>query len=134
MPTLVISIDLPPTGELETSPNWSGAATDAQMAEETQARQNFLGLVSPYFESLLKRPARRQGNVGGVELLGCDQWSQFNHYLLLVTFDIGEPVSVSDLSALLPQGSQVSVVGASFAPVEWPAAGQPTVPGAGGGS
>jgi hypothetical protein len=45
MPTLVISIDLPPTGELETSGNgWSGPPTDAQMAEETQARQNFLGL------------------------------------------------------------------------------------------
>jgi len=129
MPTLVISIDLPPTGELEISGDGS-SPTDAQMAEETQARQNFVGLVSPYFESLLKRPPRRQGNVGGVELLGYNIWSQFNHYLLLVTFDVGETGIDQDLSALLPQGSQVSVVGASFVPVEWPAAGQLTVPGA----
>ena len=38
--TVVITIDLPPTGELETSGDGT-APTDAQMAEESQARQEF---------------------------------------------------------------------------------------------
>jgi len=126
--TLAISIDLPPTGELETSgKGWS--VTDAQMAEETQARQNFLDLVSPYFESLLKRPPRRAYNVLRVELLGGDVWSELNHYLLLVDIDIGDLGIDQELSALLPKGSQVSVVGRDLEPVqEW--TGPWTKPGA----
>lgn len=128
MTTLVISIDLPPIGELETSGDGS-SPTDAQMAEERQVRQNFLGLVSPYLESLPRRAAqRRQGYISGVELLGRDVWSQLNHYLLLVTFDIGVTGVDQELSALLPKGSQVSVETA-FVPV-WPGAPQPTEPGA----
>ena len=104
MSTLVISIDLPPTGELETSGDGS-SPTDAQMAEETQARENFLRLISPYLESLPKRPLRRQGNVARAELLGCDVWSQLNRYLLLATVDVGETGIDQELPALLPEGS-----------------------------
>jgi hypothetical protein len=54
------------------------------------------------------------------ELLGRDVWSQLNHYLLLITIDIGEACIDQELSALLPPGSQVSVAGV-FDPVqEWP--------------
>jgi hypothetical protein len=111
MATLVISIDLPPVGELEISGNGS-SSTDAQMAEEKQVRQKFLDTVSQYFESLPNRPPHRQGNVSSVELLGQTGWSQLNHYLLLVTFDIGETRIDKELAAMLPAGSKVSVVGA----------------------
>jgi hypothetical protein len=117
--TLAISIDLPPSGELETSGDGT-SPTDAQMAEETQMRQNLLGVVSPYLESLPKRPPHRAGNVSHVELLGREVWSQLNHYMLLVTVDIGEAGIAEELSALLPEGSQVAVVG-EFGPLqEWP--------------
>jgi len=101
MAIAIFSIDVPPEG------GTSGqTSADAQVGEE--ARQKFLDSISPYFESLPKRPPRRTGNVTRVELLGDN--SQFNHYLLLITFDL--PFSlIQELSAKLPPGSQVSVVG-----------------------
>ena len=122
MATLAISIGLPPVGELETSGDGS-SPTDAQMAEEERARQNFLDLVSPYFESLPKRPPHRQGNVSRVELLGRGVWSQLNHYLLLVTVDIGETGIDRELLAKLPKGSTVSVVGTFESLQSWAKAG-----------
>ena len=54
------------------------------------------------------------------ELLGRNVFSQLNHYLLLVTVDIGNPGIEGRLSAMLPQGTQISVVG-EFTPLkEWP--------------
>ena len=101
MAIMIFSIDVPPEG------GTSGqTSADAQVGEE--ARQKFLDSISPYFESLPQRPPRRTGNVTRVELLGDN--SQFNHYLLLITFDL--PFSlIQELSAKLPPGSQVSVVG-----------------------
>ena len=119
MATLAISIDMPPTGELETSGDGT-SPTDAQMAEETHARENFLDIVSSYLKSLPKRPPRRAGNVSRVELLGRGVWSQLNHYLLLVTVDIGNAGIDQDLSALLPRGSHVAVVGAFNSLQTWP--------------
>jgi hypothetical protein len=116
--TVAISIDLPPSGELETSGDGT-APTEAQMTEESQARQKFLDLVSPYLESLPQRPPHRQGNVSRVELLGREVWSQLNHYLLLVTVDIGDP-RMDELSALLPAGSQFTIVGSFGFVQEWP--------------
>lgn len=121
MATLAISIDLPPVGELETSGD-GASPTDAQMAEEKRARQNFLDLVSPFFQSLPKRPSRRQGNVSRVELLGRDVWSQLNHYMLLVTIDIGETRIDQELSKMLPRGSQVSLMGTFDSLQTWPKA------------
>jgi hypothetical protein len=114
--TLAISIDLPPTGELETSGNGS-SPTDAQMAEEEKARQKFLDTVSPYLASVPKRPLHRQGNVSSIELLGTGVWSQLNHYLLLLDVDIGDPGIDRELLAMLPKGSKVSVVG-SYQPLQ----------------
>jgi hypothetical protein len=112
MGTLAIVIELPPTGELETSGDGT-SPSDAQTAEESLSRQKFLDLVSPYLEALPERPPRRAGNVSRVALLGEGVWSQLNRYLVLVTLDIGEGGDGIDtaLSALLPEGSQVSVVG-----------------------
>jgi hypothetical protein len=121
MSTLTISIHLPPTGELEISGNGS-SPTDDQMAEELQARQTFLDIVSPYLETLPDRPPHRSGNVSRVELLGGGVWSQLNRYLLLVDVDIGEPRIDQELLALLPAGSKVSVVGAFDAMQTWPEA------------
>ena len=117
--TLAISIDLPPTGELETAGNGT-SPTQAQMDEETRARQRFVDMVTSYLKSLPRTRPNRAGNVTRVELLGRNVFSQLNHYLLLVTVDIGDPGIEGHLSALLPQGTQISVVG-EFTPVkEWP--------------
>ena len=121
MSTLTISIDLPPTGELEISGNGS-SPTDDQMAEELRARQKFLDIVSPYLETLPNRPPRRSGNVSRVELLGGGVWSQLNRYLLLVDVDIGEPRIDQELLTILPKESKVSVVGAFDALQTWPEA------------
>ena len=119
MATLAISIDLPPTGELETAGNGT-SPTQSQMDEETRARQRFVDMVTSYLKSLPRTRPHRAGNVTRVELLGRNVFSQLNHYLLLVTVDIGDPGIEGHLSALLPQGTQISVVG-EFTPVrEWP--------------
>ncbi len=111
MATLVISIDLPPVGELETSGKGT-SPTKAQMDEERQARQNFLDLITPFFELLPNRPLRRADNISRVELLGGDIVSQLNHYLLLVSVDIIAQLRIDqELSTMLPKGSKVSVVG-----------------------
>jgi hypothetical protein len=120
MGTLAISISAPPSGELETSRNGS-SPTAAQMDEELQVRQKFLKIVAPYLTSLPERSAQRLGNVSHVELLGHTVWSQLNHYLLLVTVDIGDPGIDQQLSTLLPQGSQVSVTGYFGGIEDWPA-------------
>jgi len=76
--------------------------------------------VASYLKSLPETPPHRAGNVTRVELLGRNVFSQLNHYLLLVTVDIGDPGIEGHLLALLPQGTQISVVG-EFTPVkEWP--------------
>ena len=122
MATLVISIDLPPTGALETTRNGT-SPTQSQMDEETKTRQHFVDTVASYLESLPRTPPHAAGNVTRVELLGRNVFSQLNHYLLLVTVDIGDPGIEGRLSALLPQGTQISVVG-EFTPVqEWPEPG-----------
>ena len=121
MATMAISIDLPPVGELETSGNGS-SPTDAQMAEEEKARQKFLDSVSPFLASVPKRPPHAFGNVSKIELLGTGVWSQFNHYLLLLEVDIGDPRIDRELTALLPKGSKMSVVGSYESLQTWPEA------------
>jgi hypothetical protein len=116
--TLAISIVLPPTGELETTGDGT-SPTQAQMDEEMEARRNFIDTVSPYLKSLPERPPHRAGNVSRVELLGRDVWSQLNRYLLLVTVDIGDPGIEQELSAFLPQGTQVSSLGDFDSLQEW---------------
>ena len=126
MATLAISIDLPPTGELETAGNGT-SPTQAQMDEETRARRRFIDTVASYLESLPSTNSHRAGNVTRVELLGRNVFSQLNHYLLLVTVDIGNPGIEGHLSALLPHGARISVVG-EFAPVQaWPEPGTSSV-------
>jgi hypothetical protein len=113
-----VQIDLPPEGELETSGNGT-APTDAQMAEEQALRQRFLDNAGPQLAALSQRPPQRSGNVSCAELLGADVWSTLNHYLLLVTVDIGDPRI--DFDALLPPGGTATVVGAYDTLAEWPA-------------
>src|SRR5262245_11950022 len=113
MPTIVIRIDMPPKG-IEVTGEGS-APTDDQMREEKQARQAFLDFVVPKLASLPERPVRRGGNVFRVELLGEHVWSQHNHYLLLVSFDIGHPGI--DWASLVPPGGEVTVIG-SYDPLQ----------------
>jgi hypothetical protein len=61
--------------------------------------------------------------VTGVELLGTDVWSEINHYLVLVSVDIGEPRL--DVDSLAP-GGNATVIG-SYAPLAaWPDKDDPT--------
>ncbi len=120
MATLAITIDLPPAGELETTGDGS-APTQAQMDEESAARQAFIDTVSPFLKSLPERPPHRAGNVSRVELLGRNTWSQLNHYLLLITVDIGAGNYDEELRALLPAGAKVSAAGTFSSLREWPA-------------
>ena len=120
MARLTISIVLPPTGELEKTGNGT-SPTQAQMDEEMKARSDFIDIVSPYLKSLPERSPHRAGNVSFVELLGRDVWSELNHYLLLVTVDIGDPGVEQELLALLPQGTQVSGLGDFNSLQVWPA-------------
>src|SRR6516164_6382750 len=99
--TLAISIDLPPTGELETTGNGT-SPTQPQMDEETRARQRFVDTVASYLKSLTETSPHRAGNVTRVELLGRNVFSKLNHYLLLVTVDIGDPGIGGHLAGLLP--------------------------------
>ncbi|KOV97306.1 hypothetical protein [Streptomyces sp. NRRL B-3648] len=110
MATVVYLIDAPPTGIEKTGEGFD--PTDEQMAEERQARQAFLDAVTPHLAALASRPARRSGNVDNVELLGGDTWSNLNHYLLLVTTDIGEPGIAFD--SFLPPGTKVTEIGNGY--------------------
>jgi hypothetical protein len=110
MGTLAISMQVPPIGVLETSGDGSNP-TDEQMAEESAARDKILKILLPFLDSLPKRPPRRSGNVTGFDLLGAKVWSRLNHYLLLLEIDIADNQVPDELSKLLPQRSQISVLG-----------------------
>jgi hypothetical protein len=119
MHMLAISIDMPPTGELEAAGNGS-SLTDAQMAEEMNARQDFLDLVTPFLQALPGRPLHREGNVSRAELLGASTWSRLNHYMLILAVDIGGAEIGQQLRELLPHGAQVSVRGEFESLQVWP--------------
>jgi|1186.fasta_scaffold953102_2 hypothetical protein len=116
MPTVAIRIDMPPKG-IEVNGDGS-SPSDEQMAEEQAARQEFIDLITPQLESLPGRPSRRAGNVSNVQLLGANTWSELNHYLLLVSVDIGNPGV--DLESVLPDGAKVEVIGSYGDLAEWP--------------
>ena len=120
MGTFAVSIIAAPVGVLETSGDGS-SPDQAQMDEETRARDSFLALIAPYLQALPDRPPRRMGNVSRAELLGRGVWSELNHYLLLLEVDIGDPGTEDDLIALLPGGSRVTTIGADFDSLKvWP--------------
>jgi hypothetical protein len=115
MPTAFIRVDMPPTGVLEITGNGS-SPTDEQMAEEQQARQAFLDAVSPKLAALPRRPPKRAGNISRVELLGSNVWSRLNHYLLLVTYDIGR-LNV-DWASIMPPGAKMATIDDSYTPLD----------------
>ena len=119
MHTLTISIDMPPTGVLETT-GQDSELTDAQMAEELQARQAFLDLISPFLQALPGRPLHREGNVSRAELLGASTWTRLNHYQLILEVDIGGQEIATQLGQLLPAGAQVAVLGEFESLQVWP--------------
>jgi hypothetical protein len=105
MGTVVARIDMP--------------ANDQTQAEE-DARQQFLDFVEPKLEALAARPPTRSGNIVHIELLGGNEWSTLNRYLLLVSTDIGEPDI--DWAELVPPGGDASVLASGpFKPLhQWP--------------
>jgi len=120
MGTLIVQIDVPPVGELETSGD-GASPTQEQMDEEQAARDETIGMLSPYLESLPKRPPHRSGNVSRVQLLGKHSWSELNHYALIVGVDIGDPGLEQGLLDVLPEGSTVAVHADLSVLDEWPA-------------
>jgi hypothetical protein len=111
MGTIAITIKTPPVGALEDGSGDGSAPSDEQMREEQAARDAVVNSLVPFLQSLPHRPARRQGNVTGFELLGANTWSNLNKYLLLLSVDIGGAGLADELAAALPSGSSVSVVG-----------------------
>jgi hypothetical protein len=120
MATLIVQIDVPPVGELETSGDGT-SPTQEQMDEEQAAREKTIGLLRPYLESLPKRPPHRSGNVSAVQLLGKNTWSNLNRYALLVDVDIGDPGIEKGLLDILPDGSTVDVHAGFTGIDEWSA-------------
>lgn len=116
MATLAIRIDMPPKGELETSQDGSNP-TDEQMNEELAIRQEFLDYVAPRLAELPTRPPHAFGNVSRVELHGGNVWSQLNHYLVVLTVDIGIP---NGLDAVFPGEAEIAVLGPYEALQTWP--------------
>jgi hypothetical protein len=108
MATWAIQVDMPPKGALETG-EATGEITDEQMKEEKAYRKEFLDHVSPKLAALLERGDRRSANVQRTEIHGADTWSNMNHYLLLVTVDIGGPGF--DLEDLLPPEAEARIIG-----------------------
>jgi hypothetical protein len=119
MSNLIIQIDVPAVGELELTGQGHNP-TDAQMAEETAAREQTLETLRPYLSSLPERPPRRSGNVSRVQLLGGNTWSKLNHYTAIVTVDIGTPPLDEEIEKILPAGSQVVMSGSFEELDEWP--------------
>jgi hypothetical protein len=123
MGTLIVEIEVPPVGELETSGDGT-SPTQEQMDEEQGARDKAIGALRPYLESLPKRPPHRSGNVSRVQLLGESTWSKLNRYALLVGVDIGDPGIAQGLLDVLPEGSKVEVHAGFTVLDEWSARGE----------
>jgi hypothetical protein len=119
MAMLVYRIDMPPTG-IEVTGEGSNP-TDDQMREEEKARQDFLDRVGPKLAALPALPPHRSGNIVRVELFGVKVWSEMNHYLLMVTTDIGQPHDF-DLASLVPPGCETSeLIAGEYGPINsWP--------------
>ncbi len=109
MATWVVRVDMPPKGALEEGTGIGDELTDEAMEEESRYRQEFLDYVSPRLAALLERGPRRSANVQRVELHGADTWSNLNHYLLMVTVDIGGPGF--ELDQLLPPDAEATIIG-----------------------
>lgn len=97
MTTWAISIRIPVDGPLE---------------EQTDA---LLNSVRPFMESLIRRPARRAGNVFAFELLSATGIRETNRYLLLVDADSPSARALhrlaEGLATVLPAGAIVSALG-----------------------
>ena len=119
MASLIVTVDVPPVGELELTGD-GRSPSDAQMAEEMAARERIVDGLRPYLSSLPERPPHRAGNVSHVQLLGENTWSNLNHYAVLVTVDIGDPGLEEGLREVLPEGSAVVVKGEYTPMEEWP--------------
>ena len=116
MPIAVIRLEAAPTGN-EVSGEGTNP-TDEQMKEEQDARRRFLDFVEPKLAELPNRPSFRAGNVSRVELMGANEWSKLNHYLLLLDFDVGRPRI--ELDELLPPGTTATEVGSYSSLQTWP--------------
>ncbi|HEX2047808.1 MAG TPA: hypothetical protein VHF27_08590 [Acidimicrobiales bacterium] len=118
MATWVVRVDMPPRGALEEGRGGGGELADEEMEEESRYRQEFLDYVSPRLAALLERGPRRSANAQRVELHGADTWSNLNHYLLMVTVDIGGPGF--ELDEVLPPEAEAAIIG-DYAPLAaWP--------------
>ena len=117
MATWVVRVDMPPKGVLEEG-GGGVELTDEEMEEESRYRQEFLDYVSPRLAGLLERPPQRAANAVRVELHGADTWSNLNHYLVMVTVDIGGPGF--ELKELLPPEAEATIIGDYDLLESWP--------------
>lgn len=121
MSTVLFTIQAPPVGQLELSPQTTDP-TPQQMDEESAARDNLLKTLTATLQSLQNQTEfARVGEVTGFDLLGTEPtaWSTLNNYVLLLQVArgfINQEWVVNELLKALPDGSHVSVLGV-FAPL-----------------
>ena len=65
-------------------------------------------LPDPRLAALVERPFFRSGNVSRVELRGANEWSNLNHYLVILRVDIGIPRKLEDI---VPPGGEMTIMG-----------------------
>jgi hypothetical protein len=96
--------------------------SDDDLLQRQQEQQRIIDAVSPFLSSLPARPLHRAGNVSAVTILGGDVSSGLWSLLVLVDVDSAAPGLDKELLKVLPDGSDVSVLGSFGRIAAWPEA------------
>jgi hypothetical protein len=99
-----------------------GSFSDDDLLRHQQEQQRIIDAVSPFLSSLPARPLHRAGNVSAVTLLGGDVSSGLWSLLVLVDVDSAAPGLDEGLLEVLPERSEVSVLGSFGQIAAWPEA------------
>ncbi len=101
-------------------PAEGGNTTDEDLARHEQDQQAVIDAVTPLLSSLPGGPLMRFGNVSEVTLLGGDESGGRWSLLVMVEVDSAVPGLEEGLLEVLPEGSEVSVLGTFGQVAVWP--------------
>jgi hypothetical protein len=98
-----------------------GADTsEEELARHVQDQQAVIDAVTPFLSSLPSRPLQRVGNVSEVSLLGGDESGGRWSLLVMLEVDSAVPGLERGLLEVLPEGSEVSILGTFGRVAVWP--------------